>query len=191
MNPFLTIVTPTYNRREKLRALYQSLCRQTICADAFVWLIADDGSCDGTGEQVLGWQKEQDDRPDGFRIIYRFAENGGKHRALNRAVSEVETPLVFPVDSDDFLTEDAVESVYNAYAGEFEGSEKKSNQKLCGFSFLRQRADGSLMSRPRTSKLCKPQMRIEDKKMTLNALLMKSLAFSQTCSSTVCAPGSL
>lgn len=77
MNPFLTIVTPTYNRREKLRALYQSLCRQTICADSFVWLIADDGSCDGTGEQVLGWQKEQDDRPDGFRIIYRFAENGG------------------------------------------------------------------------------------------------------------------
>ena len=147
MNPFLTIVTPTYNRREKLRALYQSLCRQTICADSFVWLIADDGSCDGTGEQVLGWQKEQDDRPDGFRIIYWFAENGGKHRALNRAVSEVETPLVFPVDSDDFLTEDAVESVHDAYVRELEDSEKKSDQKLCGFSFLRQRADGSLMSR--------------------------------------------
>ena len=124
MEPFLTIVTPTYNRREKLRVLYQSLCRQTICADSFVWLIADDGSCDGTGEQVLGWQKEQDDRLDGFRIIYRFAENGGKHRALNLAVSEVETPLVFPVDSDDFLTEDAVESVHDAYVRELEDSEK-------------------------------------------------------------------
>ncbi|MDO5573195.1 MAG: glycosyltransferase, partial [bacterium] len=40
----LTVFTPTYNRRELLGRVYQSLLAQTDLN--FIWLIVDDGSTD-------------------------------------------------------------------------------------------------------------------------------------------------
>ena len=42
----ITIITPTYNRINRLPALYESLKNQT-CKD-FEWFVVDDGSTDGT-----------------------------------------------------------------------------------------------------------------------------------------------
>ena len=42
--PLVTIITPTYNRAEKLPILYESLINQTN--KDFEWLIVDDGSED-------------------------------------------------------------------------------------------------------------------------------------------------
>ena len=46
----LTVFTPTYNRRELLVRAYKSLARQTV--RDFEWLIVDDGSTDGTDDEV-------------------------------------------------------------------------------------------------------------------------------------------
>ena len=127
----LTIVTPTYNRRHKISDLYKSLQSQTLLD--FEWIIIDDGSEDNTSEIVKQWIENSE-----FRIRYFYKENGGKHTAINYALKIIETELTFIVDSDDILTEDAVETIlryHNRYSEE---------QQLCGYSFLRAYPDGKI-----------------------------------------------
>lgn len=101
----ITILTPTYNRAHLLPTLYGSLCRQT--SREFEWLVLDDGSSDGTETLVKGWM----DQDNGFAIRYIKQKNGGKHRAVNHGVKKAGSDFIFIVDSDDFLTDDAVELV--------------------------------------------------------------------------------
>lgn len=101
----VTVFTPTYNRAYILGDLYHSLQRQT-CMD-FEWLIVDDGSADDTKALVASWQGEENP----FPIRYVYQENGGKCRAINRGLEEADGRLFFTVDSDDYLTDDAIEKV--------------------------------------------------------------------------------
>ena len=101
----VTVFTPTYNRAYILGDLYHSLQRQT-CMD-FEWLIVDDGSADDTKALVASWQAEE----NLFPIRYVYQENGGKCRAINRGLKEADGRLFFTVDSDDYLTDDAIEKV--------------------------------------------------------------------------------
>lgn len=101
----ITILTPAYNRDYILPQLYESLRHQTN--QDFEWLIVNDGSDDNTDCLVSGWMKEK----RFFQMRYIKTENGGKHRALNRAILQVYTPWVFIVDSDDWLLDDAIECV--------------------------------------------------------------------------------
>ena len=103
MEKLITVLTATYNRAHLLPDLYQSLCRQT--SKAYEWVIIDDGSEDGTKELVSKWLQKD----NGFTIRYSFVLNGGKNRAINFGVKQVETPFTMIVDSDDYLTDDAIE----------------------------------------------------------------------------------
>lgn len=105
MSVTLTVFTPTYNRADCLFRCYQSLCRQT-CKD-FQWLIIDDGSMDNTFEIVRNWIS----RDNGFEIIYVYKDNGGVHTAHNTAYHMMDTELNVCIDSDDYMTDDAVESI--------------------------------------------------------------------------------
>lgn len=100
-----TIFTPTYNRAYSLPQLYESLCRQTSLD--FEWVIVDDCSSDNTKSLVTGWIEEKK-----ISITYFLQpQNGGKHRAINKGVELAQGELFFIVDSDDFLTDDAIESI--------------------------------------------------------------------------------
>lgn len=101
----ITVFTPTYNRAYCLHKCYESMQRQT-CKE-FDWLIVDDGSTDGTRELVAGWIEQNPD----FRIRYVYKENGGMHTAYNTAYENIETILSMNVDSDDYLTDTAIEEV--------------------------------------------------------------------------------
>lgn len=101
----ITVFTPTYNRAYIISNLYRSLKRQTYCN--FEWLVIDDGSTDETKTLFEQWQREE----TGFSIRYYKQENGGKCRAINRAVDLAQGELFFTVDSDDYLTDDALEKV--------------------------------------------------------------------------------
>lgn len=102
----LTYFTPTYNREKLLPKLYECLANQTN--NNFSWLIVDDGSVDNTKHLVRTWQKEKK-----VNIEYIFKENGGKNSAMEVAFAKCNTEFICIVDSDDFLTEDATDIIYN------------------------------------------------------------------------------
>lgn len=105
----VTVFTPTFNRAYRLADLYHSLISQTN--SDFEWVIVDDCSTDETEELVKSWIRE-----DRIKIVYyKQPENGGKHRAINRGVKLSSGELFFIVDSDDFLTEDAIETILNEW----------------------------------------------------------------------------
>lgn len=131
--PDITVLTPTYNRKERLKELYCSLRVQSN--KDFIWLIIDDGSTDDTEQEVYSWIKQAD-----YPIVYLKKENGGKHTALNFAYQHITTPLTFIVDSDDTLTPNAIEVVERKYLV------YRAEGDLCGFSFLRGKAEGGYLS---------------------------------------------
>ena len=102
MDKLITVLTATYNRVKLLPDLYASLCRQTY--QDFDWIIIDDGSSDGTQSIVKKWLAEE----HSFTISYHYIPNGGKNRAINYGAKLVQTPFTMIVDSDDFLTDDAI-----------------------------------------------------------------------------------
>ncbi len=125
----ITIFTPTYNRAYILPKLYESLRMQT-CKD-FEWLIVDDGSTDDTECLVKSWLSET-----AFPVRYIQQENGGKHRAINRGVQDAQGELFFIVDSDDHLTEDAVEWIINQWQA------IRDDNSFAGLSGIRITPDG-------------------------------------------------
>lgn len=124
----VTILTPTYNRAGYLPRLYKSLEAQT--SRDFLWLVVDDGSEDGTRELIASYGGGN------TKIRYIKQKNAGKHTALNRGIQEVTSELTFIVDSDDYLPENAVETILDYY------EKYRETPGLCGYSFLRCHADG-------------------------------------------------
>lgn len=98
----ITIFTPTYNRAYILGRAYESLLNQTN--KDFIWLIIDDGSTDNTEELVKNWKKDNK-----IEIEYIKQENQGKHIAHNTAVENCKTEFLLILDSDDFLSKNAIE----------------------------------------------------------------------------------
>lgn len=99
----VTIFTAVYNRCALIERLYESLERQTD--KNFEWIIVDDGSMDYLHKKVIDdWMKEKQE----YEIKYIYTRNGGKHRAINLGVKISKAQAFMIVDSDDYLTDDAV-----------------------------------------------------------------------------------
>lgn len=129
----LTIFTPTYNRGYILSQLYNSLKNQNNFN--FEWVIVDDGSVDNTAELVKSWTKE-----NYINIVYVKQENQGKHIAINSGVMIAKGELFFIVDSDDYLTNDAVDKVF-----EFWNKDRVNNDNISGIIAYRKFHDESVV----------------------------------------------
>ena len=105
----VTICTPTFNRANCLEKLYLSLINQTN--KDFEWIIVDDGSNDNTSSLVSEWLKNKK-----IDIRYFYKENGGKHTALNVGVEKSLGDYFIIVDSDDYLTNNAVEMIISKFS---------------------------------------------------------------------------
>jgi glycosyltransferase involved in cell wall biosynthesis len=101
-----TVATATYNRARTLIRVYGSLKDQTF--RDFEWIIVDDGSTDKTLSVVNEFKKEAD-----FPIKYIYKENGGKHSAINLAVSHAQGEFFVIVDSDDSFKPESLEILNN------------------------------------------------------------------------------
>lgn len=116
----ITVFTPTFNRSNTLERLYRSLQRQTFTD--FEWLVIDDGSTDETKALFEKWITKENT----FPIYYQYKENGGKHTAINMGLDKARGELFFTADSDDYLTDDALEKV-NKWANSL-----PINKNFCG-----------------------------------------------------------
>ncbi len=134
----ITVFTPTYNRAYVLTNLYESLCCQTYLD--FEWLIVDDGSSDETEFLVERFLKESV-----IHIRYFKVPNGGKHRAINFGVKKACGELFFIVDSDDYLTANALERIAFYY------EPVRDIDEFAGVSGLRIFPNGEIISKGKNS----------------------------------------
>ncbi len=126
----LTIFTPIYNRAHLINRLYESLLRQSN--QNFIWLIVDDGSTDDIQQAVEQYKKDSR-----FEIRYYYQKNQGKHVAHNTGVEKCDTELFFCVDSDDYLTDDAVEKIYAIHNA-------NSSHNVLGYYFRKTDTKGNI-----------------------------------------------
>jgi glycosyltransferase involved in cell wall biosynthesis len=107
--PFVTVLTATYNRAHTLPRVYESLCKQAFLD--FEWLVVDDGSSDSTKKLIEGYATQAS-----FPIRYFYKPNGGRHTALNYALDKIASDYVINIDSDDALTDNALQLVHDAWS---------------------------------------------------------------------------
>lgn len=94
--PSVLVISPYYKRKESVERTLKSISEQTY--DNFIALIWDDGSNDGTYEELCRVQEVlQDDR---IKIV-GYDKNIGLTKGLNRAIESCETDFIAVVGSGD------------------------------------------------------------------------------------------
>lgn len=136
-HPFITILTPAYNRASLLPRLFDSLLRQTF--KDFEWIVVDDGSTDNTHE-VLASIKER--CGDAFPMTCLYKENGGKHTAVNLGVQLAKGDLTLILDSDDELPPTAIGNILAKFDA------VKNEDKVDGLCFYMAHRNGQVIGRP-------------------------------------------
>ena len=95
--PIISVVTPTKNRLRLLCEAMDSVQQQSF--DAWEHLVVDDGSDDGTGEEVAR-RSAADAR---IRYLRRTGETSGANVCRNIGVGESGAEFIVFLDSDDLL----------------------------------------------------------------------------------------
>ncbi|MCS3953202.1 glycosyltransferase family 2 protein [Salinibacter ruber] len=117
MQPDVSVVIPTYNRRKFLEKAVQSCFSGSDALDVEV-VVVDDGSTDGTRDYLRALDDE--------RVRPVFQEHQGAQRARNRGLSEAQGQFIKFLDDDDWLAEGAlsaeVETLSRSGAGLCYGS---------------------------------------------------------------------
>lgn len=172
----VTVFTPTYNRADMLVRGYEALKRQT-CKD-FIWLIIDDGSTDNTRQVVETWKQEE----SSFEIQYVYKENGGLHTGYNAAIERLQTELAVCVDSDDYLTDNAIQRVCVLWR-------EKGNSAMAGIVALDGDLHGGIIGDPLPNQeqinlidllVGKYKLRNGDRKLFVRSSLYRSVAPQKT-----------
>src|SRR5690349_20493006 len=101
--PVVSLVTPTKNRLQLLRAAMASVAAQTFTDWEHV--IVDDGSDDGTGEAISALAAS-DPR---IRYLPRTVQARGANVCRNIGIRESRGEFVIMLDSDDLLRPDCLE----------------------------------------------------------------------------------
>ena len=91
VRPKLSVIIPTYNRRELVLNAIGSVLAQTLAVDEII--VVDDGSEDGTADALQ--------RHFGSRVIYVRQDNAGVAAARNRGLSIATGEYLSLLDSDD------------------------------------------------------------------------------------------
>ncbi len=102
--PVVSIIVPVFNVKSYVSECVGSLCRQTYTNLEI--LLVDDGSTDGSGEVC----DEYADRDERIRVIHQA--NRGLSGARNTGLDNVQGEYIAFVDSDDLVSPNYVETLY-------------------------------------------------------------------------------
>lgn len=107
--PFVSVITPTYNRRRFIPSLIQCFLSQTYPKDRMEWIVLDDGS-----DRVEDIFSEAKDKLTNFRYLYEEEKKniGAKRNRLNR---ESKGEIIVAMDDDDFYFPERVHAVVQAF----------------------------------------------------------------------------
>ena len=105
----VSIVVPCYNVEQYLGDCLDSLCRQTYRNIEII--LIDDGSTDNTYEKCVEWKKKDE------RICFYSKQNEGLGPTRNYGIRIATGKYIFFVDSDDWITEDAISHLVQVAEG--------------------------------------------------------------------------
>ncbi|MBE3574920.1 MAG: glycosyltransferase family 2 protein [Firmicutes bacterium] len=91
----ISVIIPSYNRREILRHCLQALLQQTLAADAYEIIVVDDGSTDGTPDMVEALQSGAR-----CRLVLARQSHRGPAAARNHGLRLSQGWLTVFIDSD-------------------------------------------------------------------------------------------
>jgi cellulose synthase/poly-beta-1,6-N-acetylglucosamine synthase-like glycosyltransferase len=118
--PTLSVLIAAHNEDRAIPVTIDALLSQTDLPDLIV--IADDGSTDGTAELLAERYgltphvvSKQSGLPD---LLWLPVPHGGKARALNYAITHVDTEIVLTVDADTLIEEHAITVLRARFAAE-------------------------------------------------------------------------
>lgn len=93
LSPGVSVVVPTYQRRECLRSLLTALQCQSVPPETFEVIVSVDGSTDGTLEMVRAFD-------GGYPLRAIWNPNGGRASACNAGVREARGRIIVLLDDD-------------------------------------------------------------------------------------------
>ena len=109
--PFVSVITPTYNRRRFIPALIRCYLSQTYPKDRMEWIVLDDGS--DKVEDIFA-DAVAKDQLQNFRYLYDDEKKniGAKRNRLNR---ESKGEIIVAMDDDDFYFPERVHAAVQAF----------------------------------------------------------------------------
>jgi MoaA/NifB/PqqE/SkfB family radical SAM enzyme/glycosyltransferase involved in cell wall biosynthesis len=105
----ISIIIPTYNRKEKLKRCLESLFKQSYPLELFEIIVVDDGSRDGTQEMVKMLSKNYPN----LRYFYQF--NKGPAAARNLGIKQAQGRIIAFTDNDCILEDSWVRKMLEAH----------------------------------------------------------------------------
>ena len=119
LNPFFSVIIPTFNREKIILETIKSVLNQTF--KDFELILVDDGSTDNTKNIILDIRDS--------RIKYIYQENAERSVARNNGIKRAKGKWVCFLDSDDLYKKNHLETIYN---------EIQKNKKEINFYFTGQ-----------------------------------------------------
>ena len=104
MGDLISVIVPVYKVEEYLDKCVQSIADQTYCNLEII--LVDDGSPDSCPQKCDEWAKKD------HRIVVIHKENQGAAMARNAGLDIARGEYISFVDSDDYLSLDAIEVMY-------------------------------------------------------------------------------
>jgi GT2 family glycosyltransferase len=101
----ISVVVPTYNRKDILQRTLEALSHQSW--PDFEVIVVDDGSRDGTSEQVKAWREQSNLRYE-LRLVRQ--ENAGAAQARNLGLRHASGDLVLFIGDDTIPESDLIEA---------------------------------------------------------------------------------
>ena len=90
--PLVSVIIPTFNRKEMLKETLDSLAHQTLPFESFEVIVVDDGGEDGT--------KEITKQTFPFQLRYFWQTNQGDAAARDLGARESQAEILMSLDDD-------------------------------------------------------------------------------------------
>ena len=103
MDPFLTVIIPSYNRAEKLSECLARLSRQSLAQEAYEIIVVDDGSTDNTSDVLKAWEE----RSENLHVLTQ--KNQGQGIARNKAIQVARGQIILFIGDDIYASENFLE----------------------------------------------------------------------------------
>lgn len=106
INPKISVIIPTYNRKTYLLDTLHSLIRNSATSENFEIIVVNNNSDDSTQSAVTSFINEYSE----YQIRHVIEENQGASYSRNRGIKEARAPVLLFVDDDEIADAQLIQS---------------------------------------------------------------------------------